>query len=531
MLQWRTWMLLGLASNIGSVTGAPQNIDNIDTSQLPHQDINTLNCFDLVEESVWPQILDLNQTSASLSVEVSEAGQPVVTCLSRQTVRYEVSVVGDIQSQPYLLEDLHSWQGSGADLVTSPPTFPYLIYGGQYRLQVTHCGAGGQPDQLCSEGQHTTTVFSNFISVDESSSNDSESCSNRESNSSLTLSDNTAVFQLNFSPCSSVLEYDTANISIYSDNSTDQCGSTLVLTQTVSVNYSQESGAGGVRYQSPRLPGDRFYCASLTLSHISCRLVQVEAPGYCSVRSEPVWLPQESNLPIISFIIPLCTDHLACGWVYIVLGAGTSLLVSCILAICCVRCCDRCRGHLGSEDDRKGDEVDFSGEVISLAPVHDRISWSELHKEWDTREDKARGKILLLYSPDTKLFKELQEAFKSFLDLACHCDIYDLFDDALFDTIALDPSEWLQEFVNDEDVKILVISSAGNFIEKDYFCYVFGSATICCLTLLYTNVKSVRKNPNQKRFCNLIQVTIYFVIFTITTSGNSAMKHYIILNK
>merc|ERR1711983_681556 len=69
------------------------------------------------------------------------------------------------------------------------------------------------------------------------------------------------------------------------------------------------------------------------------------------------------------------------------------------------------------------------------------------------------GKILLLYSPDTKLFKELQEAFKSFLDLACH-----------FDTIALDPSEWLQEFVNDEDVKILVISSAGQF---DKFCSIF----------------------------------------------------------
>ena len=102
-----------------------------------------------------------------------------------------------------------------------------------------------------------------------------------------------------------------------------------------------------------------------------------------------------------------------------------------------------------------------SCEGISLAPLHDRISWAELHREWDTREDKARGKILLLYSPDTKLFKELQEAFKSFLDLACHCDIYDLFDDALSDTIALDPSEWLQEFVNDEDVKILVISSAG----------------------------------------------------------------------
>ena len=213
-------------------------------------------------------------------------------------------------------------------------------------------------------------------------------------------------------------------------------------------------------YQSPELPGDKYYCLSVSLSHISCRLVSVVTPNYCYIQSDAVWLP---SAPVTSFIIPFCTDHFACGWLYVVLGAGTSLLVSCVLAICCIRCCDRCCHGAQREESRKGDEVDFSGEVISLAPVHDKITWSELHKEWDTREDKVRGKILLLYSPDTKLFKELQEAFKSFLDLACHCDIYDLFDDALFDTIALDPSEWLQEFVNDEDVKILVISSAGKF--------------------------------------------------------------------
>ena len=51
---------------------------------------------------------------------------------------------------------------------------------------------------------------------------------------------------------------------------------------------------------------------------------------------------------------------------------------------------------------------------------------------------------------------------KSFLEMACHCDIYDLFDDALFDTIALDPGEWLQQFTKDSDVKIIIISSIGN---------------------------------------------------------------------
>ena len=41
---------------------------------------------------------------------------------------------------------------------------------------------------------------------------------------------------------------------------------------------------------------------------------------------------------------------------------------------------------------------------------HKQVSWGSLHKEWESGEEKARGKILMLYSPDTKLFKELQEA-------------------------------------------------------------------------------------------------------------------------
>merc|ERR550539_1567655 len=211
-----------------------------------------------------------------------------------------------------------------------------------------------------------------------------------------------------------------------------------------------------ISYQSPQLEGDRYYCLTVSLSHISCRLQSRETPSFCSLQSESVWV---GSPPAMFFILPLCTDHMACAWLYILIGAGSALLLSCLLAVICIRWCDYCRGKRLD----KRDEVDFSGEVNSLAPLHDRISWAELHKEWEVREDKPRGKILLLFSPDTKLFKELQEAFKSFLDLACHCDIYDLFDDALFDTIALDPSEWLQEFVNDQDVKIVVISSIGAF--------------------------------------------------------------------
>ena len=448
-------VVLGAAPSLA----LPQSRD-IDSSQLPQQDINTLNCFDLVDQDQLDAVLGLNLTTAALSVEVEAAGAPVVKCLERQSVIYLVSVVGDTNTTRYLLADYHQWEGTSTDLVSSPPTFPYLIHAGRYRLRLTQCGQAGES---CGEPSTATkTVFSDFINIQSSVEAACLDQTGGYSTNSSSLSppspalsgNNVAVFQFSFRPCSRVQLYDTANLSLYSSESEDQCGdSQPVLTEVVSLVSDGEEGAE-ISYQSPQLEGDRYYCLTVSLSHISCRLQSREIPSFCSLQSESVWV---GSAPAMFFILPLCTDHMACAWLYIVIGAGSALLLSCFLAVICIRCCDYCRGRRRD----KRDEVDFSGEVISLAPLHDRISWAELHKEWEVREDKPRGKILLLFSPDTKLFKELQEAFKSFLDLACHCDIYDLFDDALFDTIALDPSEWLQEFVNDEEVKILVISSVG----------------------------------------------------------------------
>jgi len=423
---------------------------------LPQQDINTINCFDLVDESQWDLVLGLNLTTASLSVVVSGAGPPVITCLNRQTVRYLVSVVGDTTSQAYLLSELHTWEGTSGQLVLDPPIFPYLIYGGRYRLQFTHCGTS---KDNCTEGRDTKTVFSDFVNI-QSSVNSWCSPTQFTGNTSLlsmdtpAVSGTTTVFHFTYSPCSTVQAYDRANVTLYSAETREQCGEEITATKSVEI-FTNSAGEAAIMYNSPELPGDRYYCVSVTLTHISCRLTTLERPTHCWLESDAVWVPAT---PLIAFILPFCTSHFACAWLYIVLGGTVSLLVSLVLAICCVRCCERSSG-----DSKQTDEVDFPGEVISLAPLSDRRSWAELHKEWESREEKARGKILLLYSPDTKLFKELQEAFKSFLDLACHCDIYDLFDDALFDTIALDPSEWLQEFVNDKDVKIVVISSIGAY--------------------------------------------------------------------
>ena len=90
-------------------------------------------------------------------------------------------------------------------------------------------------------------------------------------------------------------------------------------------------------------------------------------------------------------------------------------------------------------------------------------TWLELHAEWDVEPPKNPGKILLLYSPDSGSFKELQTAFKSFLELACHCVVLDLFDEELLQTIAFDPELWLTNLLKDPDFKVIVICSEGAF--------------------------------------------------------------------
>jgi hypothetical protein len=70
---------------------------------------------------------------------------------------------------------------------------------------------------------------------------------------------------------------------------------------------------------------------------------------------------------------------------------------------------------------------------------------------------------LLLYSPDSPSFKELQTAFKSFLELACHCIVLDLFDEELFRAIAFDPELWLRNLLQDPDFKVIVVCSEGAF--------------------------------------------------------------------
>ena len=88
----------------------------------------------------------------------------------------------------------------------------------------------------------------------------------------------TASFHFSFPPCS-VHSYDTANLSLFSANSREECcadcnGAALVFEDTVPVILAEEEEEeeAWISYTSPRLRGDRYYCVSVTLSHISCRL-------------------------------------------------------------------------------------------------------------------------------------------------------------------------------------------------------------------------------------------------------------------
>ena len=101
-----------------------------------------------------------------------------------------------------------------------------------------------------------------------------------------------------------------------------------------------------------------------------------------------------------------------------------------------------------------------------MGPVPKK-TWVELHSEWDTEPPKNPGKILLLFSPDSKLFKDLQSSFKSFLELACHCVVLDLFDEELFQSIAFDPELWLTNLLEDDDFKIIVICSEGAYKRQE----------------------------------------------------------------
>ena len=61
--------------------------------------------------------------------------------------------------------------------------------------------------------------------------------------------------------------------------------------------------------------------------------------------------------------------------------------------------------HIPTEDQHTFD-------TLCLADIKPKKTWVEVHEDFYREPPKNPGKILLLYSPDSKPFKDLQQAFR-----------------------------------------------------------------------------------------------------------------------
>ena len=98
-------------------------------------------------------------------------------------------------------------------------------------------------------------------------------------------------------------------------------------------------------------------------------------------------------------------------------------------------------------------------DTLKLTDLRPKRTWHEVHEDFYKEPPANPGKILLLYSPDSLAFKELQASFRSFLELACHCVVLDLFDEELLQAIAYDPEAWIDQLLRDDRFKVIVVCS------------------------------------------------------------------------
>ena len=101
--------------------------------------------------------------------------------------------------------------------------------------------------------------------------------------------------------------------------------------------------------QTPSLPGDFYYCLTVDTDHLMCRFIDYfnnsksnatttgvyedddhpfrhasqkdvlssvdhQRPKFCRFESEPVLV---TSRPWLGLLLPMCTSHFACAWIYI----------------------------------------------------------------------------------------------------------------------------------------------------------------------------------------------------------------------
>jgi hypothetical protein len=222
------------------------------------------------------------------------------------------------------------------------------VYAGQYRVRFTLCDAETntcRTDLDVSSGV-VAEVAADLITCDE----DGDSADQGDKWSySVDVHPSSATFKLSFVSCTSVpLPYEKATVQLWAsaENVTDCGGSDnrTFLVDERKVWVKSEEPHSSLAYITPELAGnDLYYCVLVSQSdHVVCGANTSSLPHVCSMSS--AWVLVETR-PLIAKIIPYCSSHFRCGWLYLAVMGSAALLLSCALALCLVRCsCGRRRG-------------------------------------------------------------------------------------------------------------------------------------------------------------------------------------------
>ena len=467
------------------------------------------NCFGLVDTKGWDLVTSFNRDEASLRLNAAAAGpSALLACLENQAEKpYVLSLLRETASSNETV-NLQTVTVNAAALRENPVVLKPVYVPGRYRMsfcptetvvngpestedvEIVPCPSSLILSEVLVEiGQDELPCDIQNASSTSNSSRPRPTWETRVDADSIT-------FRLSFDPClprNVTLDLEVltrlrkvalsrgdchANGTLvplaFSSDGDGEGTSILNVTESSQPLKYDKVGQGFLEFTTAEhLAGNHFYCLEFSLadSHPLCAQKVdgdsvSDTPAFCAMRSHPVFVDTK---PFIAYYIPYCTSNFRCGWLYVLVIGAALLITSWVLACCCVYCCCRKGGksskHAKKHPDRHRDEtIPFEGLCLNDPVIYTpKKTWLELHTEWDTAPPKNPGKILLLYSPDSKSYKGLQSQLKDFIQTACHCIVLDLFDDELFETIAFDPELWIANLLKDPDFKIIVMCSEGAY--------------------------------------------------------------------
>jgi hypothetical protein len=485
---------------------------------------NIDNCWALVDETYWPRIINFDQATSTIRIFIQQTGPRVLRCLQDQGMKLSVSYKmtltrswgNETQALGNKIQSVQKWlrAENGYDLATAVPAFNYILLRGIYRVTFDICDMDPELEDYGCEFESPRSVVSAPIPVNASHPGvDNSWClideilaaEKRPSQQPRRLEKYAPVVKANyvnfsfaFLPCHKVLPYEQAVVSVFqSDENNTVCQTGLEILKTnvavenskiVNVRRNQDESPfespekqaryeteAVIAYQTPELENDRFYCIRITSTHPFCQSLKptpflsdpgsarIALPEFCNFTSATVYI---ANLPFITEWVPFCTSHFKCGWLYITVVGTATLLLSFLCALIFNFGCCRRRNPQNSRSKQLANELNVSPsnlDTLKLTDIRPKRTWLDVHEEFYREPPANPGKILLLYSPDSKQFKELQVAFRSFLELACHCVVLDLFDEELLQAIAYDPEAWIDQLLRDDRFKVIVVCSQGAY--------------------------------------------------------------------